>query len=237
MATTLDILNSAGKLIGVLASGETFVNNEAQDAFNTLNTMLDGWTTQNLLQYAKTVELQTLVVNQQSYLMGTGAADWSTPRPQKIEDINFIQTSGTTTLDLPIEIVNQDQWAAIAIKAIVSNLPTRVWIQYTYPYATLNFWPIPTVGNQVRIFSWKPLIDFASLTTTLSLPPGYQKALIYNLACDMAPQYGRQLDPVIIEEAVGSKMNIKRMNNPVTLMGNDPGVLPKRSTWNWFTGE
>ncbi len=235
--TGLDLINSSLRLIGVLASGETVSNDEANDALASLNQMLDTWSTQNLLIPAKISESLALVVNQQTYQMGTGAPDFNTARPQKIENINWQQVSGSTTLEIPIEILNQDQWAAISIKTITSNLPTRMWPQYLYPYVKLNFWPIPSVAGNVIVWSWKPLSSIATLTTSLSVPPGYLRALRYNLGIELAPEYGRQLDPVVIENAVESKASIKRMNSPITLLGIDPGVLPKKSTWNWFTGE
>ena len=235
--TGQDLITSTLRLIGVLASGETASNNEANDALTSLNQMLDTWSTQNLLIPSKIFESLALVVNQQSYQMGTGAPDFNTARPQKIENINWQQISGSTTLEIPIEILNQDQWAAIAIKTINSNLPTRMWPQYLYPYVVLNFWPVPSVAGNVIVWSWKPLSSIATLTTALSVPPGYLRALRYNLGVELAPEYGRQLDPVVIENAVESKASIKRMNTPITLLGIDPGVLPKKSTWNWFTGE
>lgn len=235
--TCLDLINGAMRLIGVLGSGETLANNEANDAFNALNDMIDTWSNEQLLIYVKAYETFPLVVNQQSYQMGTGAPDFNTVRPQKIEDINFQQVSGNTTVELPIEIINQDQWADLSVKTITSNLPTKLWVQDTFPYSTLWFWPIPTTTNNVIIWSWKPLTDITSLTTTIALPPGYNKALRYNLAVELAPEYGKQLDPIVIENAAESKAAIKRMNSKTLLLGMDAGLLPQKPTWNWFTGE
>ncbi len=232
-----DLIASALRLIGVLASGESPSAEESINGLDSFNMMLDTWSTQNLLIPSKTFESLALVVNQQAYQMGTGAPDFNTVRPQKIENINFQQISGSTTLEIPIEIINQDQWAAIAIKTITSNLPTRMWPQYLYPYAILNFWPVPSVSGNVIVWSWKPLVNVSTLNTTLSVPPGYIRALRYNLGVELAPEYGKTLDPVVAANAIESKSSIKRMNTPITLLGIDPGVLPKKSTWNWFTGE
>lgn len=235
--TTLDLISSAMRLINVLGTGETPSATEANQAMSSLNDMLDAWTNDNLLIYAKAYETFPLVVNQQSYQMGTGAPDFNTTRPQSIEDINFQQVSGSTTVELPIQIINQDQWAAISVKTITSNLPTRMWPQYTYPYVILNFWPIPIITNNVIIWSWKPLINFGALTSVVSLPPGYSRALRYNLAVELAPEYGKTLDPVVASQAAGSKAALKRMNSRVDLMGMDPALLPQKSSWNWYTGE
>lgn len=226
------------RLINVLGVGETPSAVEANQALSSLNDMIDTWSNENLLIYAKAYESFPLVVNKQAYLMGTGSADFNTVRPQMIEAMNFQQISGTTTVELPIEIINQDQWASISVKTITSNLPTRMWPQYTFPYVTLNFWPIPDVTNNVIIWSWKPFTSVAaSLTTAIALPPGYNKALRYNLAVELAPEYGKSLDSTVIAQATNSKAALKRMNSRVDLMGTDPALLPQRSTWNWYTGE
>jgi hypothetical protein len=237
--TVLDLIQSAMRLANILGTGETASAVEANQAFDSLNDMIDTWSTEQLLIYAKAYETFPLVVNQQSYQMGNGAPDFnsSSGRPLKIEDINFQQVSGTTTVELPIDILSQDQWAAISVKTVTSNLPTKMWPEFTFPYTTLNFWPIPTVSNNVIIWSWKPLSDFTNLAAVIALPPGYNKALRYNLAVELAPEYGKTLDPVIISQATNSKAAIKRMNSRVDLMGVDDALLPQRSTWNWFTGE
>lgn len=235
--TSRDLIARSMRLIGVLASGETPSAPEANDAFKSLNAMLDNYSTQSLMVLSRVEEQFSLVVNQSQYQWGTGAPDFNSPRPQKIENINWIQTSGTTTVQIPIEIINQDQWSAIAVRTITSNLPTRMWPQYTFPYMLLNFWPIPSLAGQIDVISWKPIVSIADLNTTLVLAPGYEDMLTYNLAIRLAPEYGRTPSELVLATAISSKSDVKRMNIQPLLMGCDDGVLPKRSTWNWFTGE
>ncbi len=235
--TGLDLINSSLRLLGVLASGEAASSTEANDALQALNDMIDSWTNQSLLIFENIPETFPLVVNQQSYQWGTGAADFNSPRPQKLVNVVWQQVSATTTLELPVEIINKDQWAAISIKQITSNIPTRCWLENSFPNATFLIWPIPAVSGNIVIYSWKPLVEIALLTTTISLPPGYQRALRYNLALELAPEYGRQVDPLIEAHAVEAKANIKKMNSKVLLMTCDPATLNKRSTWNWYIGE
>jgi hypothetical protein len=237
MATGNDVINGAMRLIGVLASGETPSSSESNDALTSLNNMIDSWTNQSLLIYEKAYETFALVANQQSYQWGSGVADFNSARPQKLENVNWQQVSSTTTVELPVEILNKDQWAAISVKGLTSNLPTRCWLDMTYPNATLYIWPIPSVAGNIVCWSWKPLITISTLTTAISLPPGYLKALIYNLAMELAPEYGKQVSSLVESQAVNSKAVIKRMNSKILLMGCDTAVLNKRSTWNWYTGE
>lgn len=234
--TVRDLITSSFRLIGATATGETLTADEANNALVALNDMLETWITQKLLIYSQVPETFSLVANQYLYTWGTGG-DFSSARPQKVENVNWLQTSGTTTVELPIEIINQDQYAAISVKGTTSNLPTRVWPVFDYPLAKMYFWPVPSIAGSVKIWSWKALTAFASLDSVLSLPPGYSRALRYNLAVELAPEYGRPLDPAVIELAIESKSSIKRMNTQINLLGTDPAISSKKSTWNWFTGE
>lgn len=232
-----DLIASSLRLIGVLASGENPPSNESNDALNSLNDMINSWTNERLMIYETSYETFTLNVNQQSYQWGTGAADFNSPRPQKLENVNWQQVSATTTLELGVEILNKDQWSAISIKGITSNIPTRCWLENTYPNATFFVWPIPSVSGSVVIWSWKPLITVSSLTTTISLPPGYAKALRYNLAVELAPEYGKTPSDLVMKGAMDSKSAIKSMNDKILLMSCDLATLNRRSTFNWYTGE
>lgn len=237
--TGLDLITAAMRLIGAIGTGETPTANEANNAQSSLNDMIDSWSNDQLLVYAKAYEAFPLVVNQQSYQFGTGAPDFNSTsgRPLKIEDINFQQVSGSTTVELPIQILNQDEWAAITVKTITSNLPTKMWPQFTYPYVTLWFWPIPLVTSNVIIWSWKPLTQITNLSTAIALPPGYNKALRYNLALELAPEYGKNPSEMVTAQAIGSKAALKRMNSRIDLLGCDVGLLPQKSSFNWYTGE
>lgn len=224
------------RLIGVLASGETATADEAANALVSLNDMIESWSTQSLLIYNKTPEVFSLVAAQQSYTWGVGG-NFNSARPMSISNINYRQVSGSTTLELPIDIINEDEWSNISVKTVTSNLPTKMWPVYTFPTATLYFWPIPSIASTVDVWSWKALTAYSTLTTVLSLPPGYTRALRYNLAMELAGEYGVQPSQVVEDKAISSIESIKRMNTKEQYLGTDQGVLSKKSTWNWFTGE
>lgn len=235
--TALDIISSALRKLGILAAGETASAGEANDALIALNDMVDTWSNEQLLIVSRVTETFPLVIGQQSYQMGTGAPDFNTARPQRIENALWQQTSGSTTVNLPIEIINQDQWAALTVPATQSNISTKLFPNYTYPYATLYFWPIPKAVNNLILWSWKPLSNISLLTSTVNLPPGYAKALKYNLALELAPDYGKSPSDLVVANAVESKAAIKRMNNKPILLGCDAAVLPQRPVFNYLTGE
>lgn len=238
--TGLDLISGSGRLIGALASGETFSSTEANDGLTALNLMLDSWSSpgERLMIYNLTEDDFTLVPTQQKYQWGTGAPDINSVRPSKIVNAALRQQSGVQNFDLPIEIIDNDQWNSILVKLIPSTIPTRLYPEYTYPYVTIQLWPYPSVANTLVLWSFKPLTQVATLNTTLSFPSGYLEMIMYNLACRMAPMYEKPLSsiPEVAQMASQLKGKIKRSNSSTHLLACDDGVLPAPPGFNWLTG-
>lgn len=234
--TGQDLISASLRLIGVLASGEAPSASEANDALSTLNDLLDCWSTESLLINTKVREVFPLVSGQQSYAMGTGG-DFDTTRPQKIENAIIQLISNNPPIELPMKILNKDQYAGIILKALVSDFPLYVYADGAYPLENINVWPVPVNANNLVLYSWKPLTEVASLTADLIVPPGYLRALRFNLAIDLAAEFGRPITPEIAGIAAESKANIKRMNSGPHYLQVDESLRAKPAVWNWMTGE
>lgn len=75
MATPLnDIIKPALKHIGALSAGENPSNDDAQDALQLLNDMLNSWSNESMMLYAKQEVIQELVGGQYIYTIGNGGS-------------------------------------------------------------------------------------------------------------------------------------------------------------------
>jgi len=223
MALTAAALIAASlRTIGVLASGENPSANEQTDALTALNDLIDSWSTEQLLIPNKLREVFPLVTN----------------RAQRIENC-LIQLAGNTpVLEIPMKILNKDEYASIIIKPLASTFPLYMYAEQAYPLDNLNFWPVPNTGvNNVVLYSWKPLAELALITTVLSLPPGYERALKFALAVELAPEFGKALSDNVAALAIESKAAIKRMNYRPNYLMVDKEIRAKPAVWNWLTGE
>lgn len=239
MATTTcrDIIRAALRTMGVLATGENPTADEQADALYSLNRMIEQWSIQRLFIYSITEEIFSFVPNQQSYTLGPGG-DFDTTRPNKIQDMNVRINPGTTSqLDIPMNILNQQQWAKIGVKLTQSSWPTHVYPDMQYPLVVLNFWPIPQEAQNIEMFSWKNLTKFADVNQQVIMPPGYEDALIYNLAVRLCPEYGKASSQELQGLATSAKMHIKTENDKDNYMRCDPAVQGKSGSFNWYTGE
>lgn len=236
MGTVRDLIAGSMRLIGAIATGETPAASEQADGLVALNDMLDSWSTEGLTVFDKVREEFSLVANQASYTMGV-AGNFNTSRPLRIENAGLILETSTPEVETPIRIINQDEWAAISQKDLTSDYPTRLYIEWANPLAVLFPWPVPTAANSLALYSWKPLTAFAGVATSVAFPPGYAKALRYCLALELAPEFGKQIDPAVVQQAMDSKENIKRMNIKPNYLSCDPGTLNNREFFNILTGE
>ena len=233
--TARDLISSSLRLGGILASGETPSATEAQDALYSLNDMIEGWSTERLLVHAIKEETFSLTISKRTYSVGEGA-DFDTTRPIKIVRAVLRQVGSNQNTDIPIRIATFKEWSQIIAKDISSSIPLWLYSEGTFPNETINLWPIPSVANTLVLYLWKPLTQFASLDTVVSLPPGYSRALRYNLALELSFEYGREIAPSIIQVANKAKADIKRVNIKPQYLSGDSAILPRDPSFDWRTG-
>ena len=116
---------------------------------------------------------------------GTLTANFSVPRPAKIDHMSVLQINSTPQpIELGISMLTDSQWAGIPVKNVTSSLPNVVWVSYGYSkFINLNFWPLPNTVVDTVIYSWQQLSQFADLgSTRYAFLLAYLLAIRYSLA-------------------------------------------------------
>jgi hypothetical protein len=83
-----------------------------------------------------------------------------------------------------------------------------------FPLATIRLYPVPDQNYTLFIQSEKELAQF-TLDQVVSLPAGWERALIYNLAIELAPEYGQEVNQAVFSIAMNAKMLIMRTINRI----------------------
>ena len=91
--TILDIIKRAYKITGLLSGFQNLRSEDALDALDELNGILDTWNVDKLKSYNQVNNNYTLVVNQSNYTVGTGG-DFDGDRPVRIENMYVRDNSG-----------------------------------------------------------------------------------------------------------------------------------------------
>jgi len=234
MTTAGQQINGALRLLGVLAEGETPSAETSQDALSALNQMIDSWNTERLAVYATQDQVLTWPAGQRIRTLGP-TGDLVGARPILVDDSTFFRDA-LTNVSYGIKLINQQQYNGIAVKTVTSTYPQVMFVNMTYPDIELYVYPVPFRDLEFHFISVEPLTEPANLATTLAFPPGYLRAFRYNLACEMAPEFGVEPSPQVQRIALASKRNLKRINNPDDVMAIPYSIVGNRQRYNIFAG-
>jgi hypothetical protein len=158
----------------------------------------------------------TLPAAASSFTIGPGGL-LSQPRPARCD---AIAASGGGYRRM-VEIVSAAEWSTLLEPSgSPISVPMELYVEYGYPLATLYVWPV--TSGSIEVHSLQQFTAFASLAATVDMPPGYERALRYALAIDLAPEYGRPVDPAVAGIANESKNAISRLN-ALTMGMTPPG--------------
>jgi hypothetical protein len=187
MTTVSDLLTSALRKGGIITMEETPSAAMLNNTLTAMNNMLESWSNDGVNVFARTWLNFNLTGGQSTYQIGVGATDFNTTRPSAI--ISAYVRLGN--IDYPVLPIGDSVYAdQIAAKSI-SGIPK--WFNYDngFPLANIRLWPIPASAYTLYIQNENPLTDFV-LTDTVTLPPGWNRAIIFNLANEICGDYGQE---------------------------------------------
>lgn len=234
MASAGDQINRALRLLGVLAEGETPSAAVSTDALIALNQMIDSWNTERLSVYATQDQIFTWPAGEITRTLGP-TGDFVGNRPILIDDSTYYRDTGTN-VSFGIKLINQQQYNGIAVKTVTSTYPQVMWVNMEYPNISMTVYPKPTRALEWHIVSVEELSQPATLATQLTFPPGYLRAFTYNLAMEIAPEFGVEPSPQVKRIAMTSKRNLKRINNPDDVMSMPYSLVATRQRFNVYAG-
>jgi hypothetical protein len=231
-----DQINRALRLLGVLAEGETPSAATSQDALMALNQMIESWNTERLAVFSTQdqVFLWPAGVGNQTRTLGP-TGNFVGLRPILIDDATYFRDPGTN-VSFGVKLINQQQYNGIAVKTVTSTYPQVMFVNNTFPDVTMTIYPVPTRELEWHFVSVQELSNPATLATELYFPPGYLRAFAYNLAMEIAPEFGVEPSPQVQRIAMTAKRNLKRINNPDDVMSMPYAIVSNRQRFNIYAG-
>jgi hypothetical protein len=205
VSTAQTLINNAAYAIGVLGQADASLSTaDSNLGLSVLQRMLDSWANDGLLVYSRTQETISLTAGDGTY---TTANLSTASRPVAIHG-GFVRYGGT---DYPLRRVEDDEWNSIAVKT-TQGIP-EVFTYEPKMTGEFEFYPVPVDAMTAYLDVQRPLTATLALSDNLSLPPGYEDAIVENLAVKMAfGGFGVVPSPYLLQSARKSLKLLRTTN-------------------------
>lgn len=183
------IVKAAMRKVGALASGQTPSSQDYADAQVSLNALVAIFQKKHGMPlWAREDYTLTLVDGTASYTFGIGQTI-NIPFPLTVHGITLENSSGGKIDAIP---VSKSEFDLLSTNA--SGTPNSYMYQPRVNYGVLSLWPTPdatAVSTYTCVITYqRPFEGFTASAETPDFPQEWQNALIYNLAYNLAPEYG-----------------------------------------------
>lgn len=237
MSTVRDLINGAGRLINIIQQNEAMTGDNLETAKYALNGMIDSWSNNRLMIY-NVKERVFPLTGQKTYTLGPGG-DWDIERPMAIETAYArLQPSGAQQLDIAMQQLTFEQYAGISVKNTPSSFPFAFYDDGDYPLRNVTLFPVPSGPADIVLWLRQPLLDLTDIDAPVTYPPGYERAFRFNLAIELAAEFGKTCSPEVIARANNSINELERLNAVPRYLRGDGGMSRsgRNRYFNWITG-
>ncbi len=230
--TANDIITRAMKSLQALGGTEVPNAAESNDGLIAFNAMLDSWSNIGLNSYTIQEQSFTFAAGTSSYTIGTGGVI-NVQRPFDITQA-YVRDSGNN--NFLMKILPRDKWNQIGNRGptITSQIPDTMFYDPQFPLGVINIFPTPLLSYTCFFDSTLNQTNFTTLPQVLAMPPGYERAYVYNLAVEISSMFGIPIPPVgpgqknVAQLADESLANIRR-TNLTDVISNYDGAIVSRS--------
>jgi len=209
----------------------------AQRALEALNSLLDAWSTDNLLSWTRPKIPVPLIPGQQVYSWGITdpPCDIVGVPPVRL-DLALLDIGGEPVQDWQVTVLDQDQYQTyVWLKTMQSTYVEYVYLEDTQPVKLLYVWPIPQYpGYTLQLLPWPAQPQYTHWDEGLEWPNGYLRLFSYALACELAPEYGIEASPTVMRTAEQAKRDLAVVNARVGRLSLNPGQPVRTSGWAAF---
>lgn len=221
------ILTDALFEIGVYGPEDPVEPADMQTTVIRANRLLDSWSALKRYAYSVSFPVFQAFGSHVPILIGPtvnpAIGDFVWPvKPLRIESASQLLNSGSSIVDLPINIRDSQWWSYQQTKYITSSVMTDLYYEpgdqsgiVTATYGTINPWPVLSVGAQLRLELWTVIQAIPldangnpSLTSTFIATQGYQAAFTLTLAETLISAFGRPMPPALPGSAAAARAAI-----------------------------
>ena len=226
----LGILEPAFRIAGLLLHPGQHLSatgSEALEGMQVLNDWLDWLTIDRLAVYATQRVLFSFVPNQGDYTIGLPTSNIPDQRPVRVDRASLVYTNVTPNIEVPLEVLNEQQYQALSPKSLTASTPTKVYYESLFPEGILHFWAVPTVAYQMALYLWRTVNQYLTPSDPVQVAPGYRITMQYQLAVQLAERYPdrQRITQTSVDRAKTLLAALRRANAPTVLMQCESGAM------------
>lgn len=239
MATGAGIARAALLEVGAIDPIDATPQELLTLALDKANRIINNWNADHGAAYVEEFAGHTLTPNLNPHTIGSSGATFTvTQRPVSIEIAN-LNIGGSPATRLPITIVNEEQYAAITVRALTSTIPLYLYYAAGWPNGSIYLWPVPTAAYSLELWT-RNVLSSLTAAGTVTLPPGYEDALILTVAEGLVGPLTLPMPSALPSQAAAARGRVWANNTMIpTLTTVDSGMPhgnPTSSAFNWRTG-
>jgi hypothetical protein len=228
---------TALRLLGVAAAEQPIDADQADRALDALNSLLDAWSTDNLLTWTRPRVPLALVPGQQIYSWGLAVPPCDIPGIPPVRlDLCLLDIGGVPVQEWEVTVLDQAQYQTyVWLKGMQSTYVEYVYLEDTVPVKRLHTWPVPQYpGYTLQLLPWPAQPQYTHWDEGLEWPNGYVRLFSYALAVEIAPEYGVEASPTVQRIAEQAKRDLAVVNARVGRLALSPGPPARTSGWAAF---
>lgn len=205
MATGRDIATRILRQSAIVGRHETPTAAEINDTVAAVNDMLDSWSNDSLVLFARAWETFPLSSGVTQYNIGVGQT-FNTVRPLSILQAQ-VKLAGSS-MGYELAVLNDISYNQNTLDVLSSGIPAFLNYDGSNPVGIIRVFPQPESGYNLFLLNEKPLLSIG-LNDDFEMPPGWRRALVYNGAMEIAAEYGVQVPPQTAQIAGASLALLK----------------------------
>ena len=208
MTTALELITDALFEIGVQDIGQAVSADDSSMGLRYLNRLLQRWSNSPGM-YPVVPEVSVPLTGAASYTIGPSGADVTSTRMLRVDRATCIDAAG---FESSVNVLAREQWDDIATKDVSGGPVSDVWYNAAVTTGTIYVYPKAPSGYTLKLEGSTLLASFSGLSTVVTLPAGYESAIVPSLAIDLAPAYQVPVSSDLRMKAAGAVRALKRMN-------------------------
>lgn len=211
--TARDLITTALRRNNILQEGDVADANQAKDGLDRLNEEIDKCNSYPLGMMWST-NIQSIALDgSASYTLGPTGSSFGGTRPIGNQILGAWYTD-VNAVDRPLQILDDYSYGSITYKSITGDRPFGVYINGTFPNATIQLHPTGATSGTLKIQYRGPLPPF-TLNSVINLPPSYRAFLTWQLAVVLAMEYNGIATPDMVTFAENARQDIIKNNSAV----------------------